>query len=153
MRIARRFGLLVSVLVLFATTFAGVILYQTSGQQLAIDRLRDLVTVAGRAGALGQELQKERAAAESVALEQVVVLGTLAVGVQVTPAIQEDVNATRTSYTEAITSFGSLAQPEWQSWLGHELVGPDIVAAQRLEDQVGRVQLGQRVQVNAAEWN
>ncbi len=269
MRIARRFGLLVSVLVLFATTFAGVILYQTSGQQLAIDRLRDLVTVAGRAGALGQELQKERAAAawvvvsggsgqrdgfvqqtrstidaadryerlrrglsavppgtavlldridteigglpalreqvrsgkavslsavtfayriliadlisyrdavaqagappdladeiragaalstaaESVALEQVVVLGTLAVGVQVTPAIQEDINATRTSYTEAITSFGSLAQPEWQSWLGHELVGPDIVAAQRLEDQVGRVQLGQRVQVNAVEWN
>ena len=63
MRIAWRFGLLVSVLLVFAAAFAGVILYQTSGQQLAIDRLRDLVTVAGRAGALGQELQKERAAA------------------------------------------------------------------------------------------
>ncbi len=269
MRIAWRFGLLVSVLLLFAAAFAGVILYQAGSQQRATDRLRDLVAVAGQAGVLGQEIQRERAAAawvvvsggsgqrdgfeqqttstieaagryerlrrrlsvvppgtavlldridteigglpalreqvrsgkavslsaiifayriliadlisyrdavaqtgappdladeiragaalstaaENVALEQVVVLGALAPGVQVTPAIQQDINATRTGYAEAITSFASLARPEWRSWLGHELVGPDIVAAQRLEDQVGRVQVGQRVQVSADEWN
>src|SRR5439155_20999884 len=91
-------------------------------------------------------------AAENVALGQVVVLGTLAPGVLVTPAVQQDINATRTGYTEAVTSFGSLAPLRWQSWLGHELTGPDIVTAQRLEDQVGRVPLGQRVQVGAQQW-
>jgi len=267
--IARRFGLLGFVLVLFATGFAGVILFQTGSQLLATDHLRDLVAVAGHAGVLGQQLQRERTAAaaviitgtseqrgtfaqqakstmdetdryeqlrrglssvppgtaalldridieigglpalreqvrsgkavslsavtfayriliadlisyrdavaqagappdladqiragaalsraaENVALEQVVVLGSLAPGVQVTPAIQQDINATRTGYTEAVTSFGNLAPPGWQSWLGHELTGPDIVAAQRLEDEVGRVPLGQRVHVDTDEWN
>src|SRR4051812_18624825 len=63
MRIARRFGLLVSVLVVFAVAFAGVILYEAGSQQVATDHLRDLVTVASDAGVLIQELQKERAAA------------------------------------------------------------------------------------------
>ncbi len=268
MKIRTRFGVLVSVLLVFAAAFAGVILYQTGSQQLAINRLRDLVAVAGQAGVLGQELQKERAAAaavlvggasdqseafgrqtratsaaaeglersrrelsalppataalldrigteigglpalreqvrsrravalsavtfayriliadlisyreavaqagapadvadqirasvalsraaESAALEQVVVLGTLAPGVQVTPAIQEDINSARAGYTEALTSFGLLAQPRWRSWLARELTGPDIVAAQRLEDQVGRVPLGERVRVDVGEW-
>src|SRR6266508_5439054 len=223
-RIALRFVLLVSVLVVFAVAFAGVILYGTGSQEVAADHLRDLVAVAGEAGVVVQELQKERAgaaallvgggsdlvdrfarqarltgdateryhklrggllsvppgtavvldridgeigglpalreqvrsgravslsavtfayriviadliayrdavaqagappdladeiragdalsrAAENVALEQVVVLGTLAPGVQVTPAIQQDINATRTGYTEAVTSFGNL---------------------------------------------
>src|SRR5947208_3340665 len=62
-RIAKRFGLLVSVLLLFASAFASVILYQTGSQQRATDRLRDLVLVAGRAGVLCQELQKERTVA------------------------------------------------------------------------------------------
>ena len=269
MRIARRFGLLVSVLVVFAVAFAGVILYGTGSQEVAADHLRDLVAVAGEAGVVVQELQKERAAAaallvgggsdlvdrfarqarltgdateryhklrgglssvppgtavvldridgeigglpalreqvrsgravslsavtfayriviadliayrdavaqaggappeladriragvalsraaENVALEQVTVLGTLAPGVQVTPAIQQDFNATRTGYTEAVSSFAGLAPPDWQSWLAHELTGPDIVAAQRLEDQVSRVPLGDRVRLDAVEW-
>ena len=63
MRIAWRFGLLVSVLLVFAAAFAGVILYQAGGQQRATDRLRDLVAVAGQASGLGQEVQRERAAA------------------------------------------------------------------------------------------
>ncbi len=269
MRIARRFGLLVTVLVVFAVAFAGVILYGTGSQEVAADHLRDLVAVAGEAGGLVQELQKERAAAaallvgggsdlvdrfarqarltgdateryhklrggllsvppgtavvldridgeigglpalreqvrsgravslsavtfayriviadliayrdavaqaggappeladriragvalsraaENVALEQVTVLGALAPGVQVTPAIQQDFNATRTGYTEAVSSFAGLAPPDWQSWLAHELTGPDIVAAQRLEDQVSRVPLGDRVRLDAVEW-
>jgi signal transduction histidine kinase len=268
-RIARRFGLLVSVLVVFAVAFAGVIFYETGGQMVAADRLRDLVAVAGDAGVVGQQLQQERAAAaavligggsdqldrftrqvestsvetqhfrtlrgglssvpagtavvleridgelaglaglreqvrsgravslsavmfayriviadlvayrdgvaqaggappdladriragvalsraaENVALEQVTVLATVAPGVQVTPAIQQDFAATRTGYVEAISSFAGLAPPEWQSWLAHGLTGPDIVAAQRLEDQVSRVPLGERVRLDTGAW-
>src|SRR6266508_4792718 len=243
-RIARRFGLLVTVLVVFAVAFAGVILYGTGSQEVAADHLRDLVAVAGEAGVVVQELQKERAgaaallvgggsdlvdrfarqarltgdateryhklrgglssvppgtavvldridgeigglpalreqvrsgravslsavtfayriviadliayrdavaqaggappeladriragvalsrAAENVALEQVTVLGALAPGVQVTPAIQQDFNATRTGYPEAVSSFAGLGPPDWQSGIAHQLTGLAVV--------------------------
>jgi signal transduction histidine kinase len=266
----RKLGVLVAVLVMAMGVPAGLAVFGAVGEELRADRLRQLVTVAGHAGVLGQELQRERAAAaavlvggsswdrvdvyvrqtaatdrvvtayrrstarlsslpagtrallgrieveigglaamrqqvrsgravslsavtftyrilvadlisyrdtaaqaggaradradqlraaaalsqaaEAVSLEQVVVLRMAAPGARVTPAAQAELSSARTGYTEAISSFSSLAPPQWQSWLDDEIAGADVVTAQRLEDLVGRVPVGASVQLDAAEW-
>jgi signal transduction histidine kinase len=62
-RITRKLGLIVTVLVVAMGVPAGLAVFGAVGQELRADRLRELVAVAGQAGVLGQELQRERAAA------------------------------------------------------------------------------------------
>ncbi len=117
---------------------------------------RDTAAQAGGARAdRADELRAAAAlsrAAEAVSLEQVVVLRMLVPGVRVTPAAQAELSATRTGYTEAVSSFASLAPAQWRAWLDDELAGADVVNAQRLEDLVARVPVGASVQMDANDW-
>ncbi|GIJ29386.1 hypothetical protein Vqi01_45480 [Micromonospora qiuiae] len=90
-------------------------------------------------------------AGEAIGQLQVIVLRSLAGGV-LTPAGQQETVGAQARFAEASNAFLALAEPKWvANW---EQIGTDqqVVAAQRLQDQVGRTLPGDRLEVDANEW-
>jgi hypothetical protein len=77
-------------------------------------------------------------ATEFISLMQVQVLQSVLTGAALTPADEQSIGASLTGYRDATATFGELAAADWQDWLDHALTGPDVLTAQRLEDQVTR---------------
>ncbi len=91
-------------------------------------------------------------ATEYSARLQVEVLRAIATGGATTPADQQAIMSTRAGYREAMTFFDELAPTEWQDWLDHALTGPDVQAAQGLEDQVARALVGTSLSLDTTRW-
>lgn len=89
-------------------------------------------------------------AAEALGLQQIAVLRALES--PLTPAGAAEITATRTAFTDAVVSFTSSAPPPWRSWWGRAATGPEVLAAQQMQDSVQRAGSGQVLQVGAAEW-
>ncbi|GIJ23551.1 hypothetical protein Vlu01_41750 [Micromonospora lutea] len=90
-------------------------------------------------------------AGEAIGQLQVIVLRSLAGG-ELTPAGQQEIVGAQARYAEATNAFLALAEPGWAAdW---EQIGTDaqVVAAQRLQDQVGRTLPGGRLAVDANAW-
>lgn len=90
-------------------------------------------------------------AGEAVGQQQVAVMRALAAG-QLTPAMQQDITASRTGFTENSLAFLSLASPEWRVWWEQAGSGQEIVGLQRLQDQVSRAEPGSKLRVPTADW-
>ncbi len=90
-------------------------------------------------------------AGEAIGQLQVIVLRSLAGG-EVTPAGQQESVGAQARFAEASNAFLALAEPGWVA--GWEQIGTDqqVVAAQRLQDQVGRTLPGERLTVDAQAW-
>ena len=89
--------------------------------------------------------------AEAIGQQQVAVLRTVAGG-ELTPAMQQDITAARTSYTESSLSFLALAPPEWSIWWEQAGTGKEALTLQRMQDEVSRAQPGSRLQLETAAW-
>jgi hypothetical protein len=117
---------------------------------------RESMAQAGQAPAdIGDQLRAAAAlsrAAEFVGLQQVAALRA-AEGGQLTPAASQEFTAARTGYADAALTFTALASPEWRQWLEEALTGSEMVAAQRAEDNVARMQPGDKVTIDNAQWN
>ncbi|HZM78687.1 MAG TPA: nitrate- and nitrite sensing domain-containing protein [Candidatus Limnocylindrales bacterium] len=117
---------------------------------------RESMAQAGQAPAdIGDQLRAAAAlsrAAEFVGLQQVAALRAAEAG-QLTPAAAQEFTAARTGYADAELTFGALATPQWRQWLEQALTGSDMVAAQRSEDNVARLQPGDRVEIDNSQWN
>jgi len=90
-------------------------------------------------------------AGEAVGQQQVAVMRALAAG-QLTPAMQQDITASRTGFTENSLTFLSLATPQWRVWWEQAGSGQEIVSLQRLQDQVSRAEPGSRLRLPTGEW-
>ncbi|MEV6932378.1 nitrate- and nitrite sensing domain-containing protein [Dactylosporangium sp. NPDC051485] len=115
---------------------------------------RESVARSGAPTGLADEIRAAAAlsrAAEAVGQQQAAVLRAIAAG-QLTPALQQEIIATRTSFTEATVAFNQLAPAQWRSWYEQAGTGDQVVTAQRLQDQVGRTGNGQVITVDAAAW-
>ncbi|MEH1163840.1 nitrate- and nitrite sensing domain-containing protein [Micromonospora sp. CPCC 205539] len=89
--------------------------------------------------------------AEAIGQQQVAVLRAVAAG-ELTPAMQQDITAARTSYIDASLSFLALAPPEWSVWWEQAGTGKEALALQRMQDQVSRAQPGTRLQLETPAW-
>ncbi len=90
-------------------------------------------------------------AGEAIGQLQVIVLRSLAGG-ELTPAGQQEIVGAQARFAEASNAFLALAEPRWvANW---EQIGTDqqVVAAQRLQDQVGRTLPGDRLTADANAW-
>lgn len=90
-------------------------------------------------------------ASEHSAQQQIVVLRALDGG-GFTPASQRTYDATLLGFTESIGTFLALGESEWRFWLERTLAAPRALPAQRMEDQVGRTEIGRELDISAAEW-
>jgi signal transduction histidine kinase len=90
-------------------------------------------------------------AMEAIGQQQVNVLRAVDGG-ELTPAMQHDITAARTSFTEASLGFLSLARPTWRSWWEQASSGEVAIALQRLQDAVSRVQPGDTLSLNTGAW-
>ncbi|MDG4801907.1 nitrate- and nitrite sensing domain-containing protein [Micromonospora sp. WMMD980] len=88
---------------------------------------------------------------EAVGQQQVAVLRAVTAG-QVTPALQQDITAARTGFTEATLAFLALARPAWQGWWEQAGSGENALRLQRLLDQVARTAAGDRLQLDLGTW-
>ncbi|MFF0879811.1 sensor histidine kinase [Micromonospora aurantiaca (nom. illeg.)] len=73
-------------------------------------------------------------------------------GAVVSQAVQRELAATRAGYEEALLAVSQRSPTRWRSWLDQALSGPQVLAAQRLDDEVARTEVGQRLRVNASRW-
>ncbi|MET8089224.1 nitrate- and nitrite sensing domain-containing protein [Micromonospora sp. NPDC005220] len=89
--------------------------------------------------------------AEAIGQQQVAVLRAVAGG-ELTPAMQQDITAARTSYTESSLSFLALAPAEWGIWWEQAGTGKEALALQRMQDEVSRAQPGSRLQLETDAW-
>ncbi|MEU4645066.1 nitrate- and nitrite sensing domain-containing protein [Micromonospora sp. NPDC023814] len=109
--------------------------------------------VGGAGGAVADRLRVAAAlsrAAEYVGIQQVsVATGN---GVVLTPAVQAELAATRAGYDEALLAVTQRSSARWRSWLDQALTGPQVLAAQRFDDEVARTQVGRRLRVDARAW-
>ncbi|WP_433217613.1 nitrate- and nitrite sensing domain-containing protein [Dactylosporangium sp. CS-047395] len=115
---------------------------------------RESVARSGAPTDLADEIRAAAAlsrASEAIGQQQAAVLRGIAAG-ELTPALQQEITATRTSFTEQSVAFSQLAPPEWRTWYEQAGMGDQVVAAQRLQDQVGRTQPGQRITFESAAW-
>jgi hypothetical protein len=116
---------------------------------------RESMAQAGQAPAdIGDKLRAAAAltrAAEFVGLQQVAALRAAETG-ELTPAASQEFTAARTGYADAELTFVALASSQWRQWLEQALTGSEMVAAQRSEDNVARLQPGDRVVVDNAQW-
>ncbi|MER7009401.1 nitrate- and nitrite sensing domain-containing protein [Dactylosporangium sp. NPDC000555] len=115
---------------------------------------RESVARSGAPTDLADEIRAAAAlsrAAEAVGQQQAAVLRAIAAG-QLTPALQQEVTATRTSFIEATVSFNQLAPAEWRTWYEQVGMGDKVIAAQRLQDQVGRTATGSAIVLDSAGW-
>ncbi len=90
-------------------------------------------------------------AAEALGQQQAAVLRAVAAG-ELTPALQQEITATRTSFVEATVQFNDLAPVEWRSWYEQASTGEQVIAAQRLQDQVNRARPGQQFELDTSGW-
>ncbi|MEV4514327.1 nitrate- and nitrite sensing domain-containing protein [Dactylosporangium sp. NPDC049525] len=90
-------------------------------------------------------------AAEALGQQQAAVLRAVAAG-ELTPALQQEITATRTSFVEATVQFNDLAPAEWRSWYEQASTGEQVIAAQRLQDQVNRARPGQQFALITSDW-
>ncbi|MEV0129456.1 nitrate- and nitrite sensing domain-containing protein [Dactylosporangium sp. NPDC050688] len=90
-------------------------------------------------------------AAEALGQQQAAVLRAVAAD-ELTPALQQEITATRTSFVEATVQFNDLAPVQWRSWYEQASTGEQIIAAQRLQDQVNRTRPGQSVALDTGAW-
>lgn len=67
-------------------------------------------------------------------------------------AAQRELAATGAGYDEALLVVSQRSPARWRSWLDQALTGPQVLAAQRFDDEVARTQVGQRLRVNAVRW-
>ncbi|MER7277734.1 nitrate- and nitrite sensing domain-containing protein [Dactylosporangium sp. NPDC000244] len=115
---------------------------------------RESVARSGAPTDLADEIRAAAAlsrAAEAIGQQQAAVLRAIAAG-ELTPALQQEITATRTSFTEQSVAFTQLAPAEWRTWYEQAGMGDQVVAAQRLQDQVGRTAPGQRIGFESAAW-
>ncbi|WP_433614749.1 sensor histidine kinase [Dactylosporangium sp. CA-139114] len=115
---------------------------------------RESVARSGAPTDLADEIRAAAAlsrAAEAIGQQQAAVLRAIAAG-ELTPALQQEITATRTSFTEQSVAFNQLAPAEWRTWYEQAGMGDQVVAAQRLQDQVGRTAPGQRIGFESAAW-
>ena len=89
--------------------------------------------------------------AEALGQQQVTVLRAIAAG-QLTPAMQRDITAARTGFTEASLSFLALAPTRWQVWWERAGSGREALALQRLQDEVSRAEIGAPLDIDSAAW-
>ncbi|MET8232825.1 nitrate- and nitrite sensing domain-containing protein [Micromonospora sp. NPDC005298] len=89
--------------------------------------------------------------AEAIGQQQVAVLRAAVAG-ELTPAMQQDITAARTSYTESSLSFLALAPPDWSTWWEQAGTGKEALALQRMQDDVSRAQPGTRLQLATPAW-
>lgn len=89
--------------------------------------------------------------AEAIGQQQVAVLRAVAGG-ELTPAMQQDITAARTSYTESSLSFLALAPPEWGIWWEQAGTGKEALALQRMQDEVSRAQPGSQLKLETDAW-
>ncbi|MFC6015884.1 nitrate- and nitrite sensing domain-containing protein [Plantactinospora solaniradicis] len=89
--------------------------------------------------------------AEALGQQQVAVLRAIAAG-QLTPAMQQDITAARTGFTESSLSFLSLAPPDWKVWWEQAGSGREALVLQRLQDQVSRAEIGAPLDVATNAW-
>ncbi|WP_170839464.1 nitrate- and nitrite sensing domain-containing protein [Micromonospora halophytica] len=109
--------------------------------------------VGGADGAVADQLRVAAAlsrAAEYAGIQQASVAAGN--GVVLTPAVQAELAATRAGYDEALLVVAERSSALWQSWLDQALTGPQVLAAQRFDDEVARTQVGQRLRVDARAW-
>ncbi|MFF5232236.1 nitrate- and nitrite sensing domain-containing protein [Dactylosporangium sp. NPDC000521] len=90
-------------------------------------------------------------AAEALGQQQAAVLRAVA-ATELTPALQQEITATRTSFIEATVQFNDLAPAEWRSWYEQASTGEQVIAAQRLQDQVNRARPGERFSLDTGGW-
>ncbi|MGC5323329.1 nitrate- and nitrite sensing domain-containing protein [Micromonospora arida] len=89
--------------------------------------------------------------AEAIGQQQVAVLRAVAGG-ELTPAMQQDITAARTSYTESSLSFLALAPPDWSIWWEQAGTGKEALALQRMQDEVSRAQPGSQLKLETDAW-
>lgn len=89
--------------------------------------------------------------AEALGQQQVAVLRAIAAG-QLTPAMQQDITAARTGFTESSLAFLGLAPAQWRVWWEQAGSGKEALALQRLQDQVSRAEIGARLDMPTNAW-
>ncbi|GAA0744887.1 sensor histidine kinase [Dactylosporangium roseum] len=115
---------------------------------------RESVARSGAPTDLADEIRAAAAlsrAAEALGQQQVAVLRAVAAN-ELTPALQQEITASRAGFVEATVGFNQLAPVEWRTWYEKANTGEQVVAAQRLQDQVGRTPIGQPVGVDTGAW-
>lgn len=90
-------------------------------------------------------------AAEAAGQQQVAVLRAVAAD-QLTPAMQQDITAARSGFTESSLSFLALARPAWRGWWEQAGSGQDALLLQRLQDEVSRTRAGSRLRLDPGAW-
>jgi signal transduction histidine kinase len=90
-------------------------------------------------------------AAEALGLQQVAVLRAVDAG-RLTPAAATEVTATRTGFTDAVVAFTTSAPSAWRGWWQHATTGPEVLAAQAMQDSVARTAPGAPLAVDATAW-
>lgn len=90
-------------------------------------------------------------AIEAAGQQQVTVVRAIATG-ELMPAMQAEITAARTSFTDAGLAFTSLATRAWNTGWERAGSGQEALAAQRLQDQVGRALPGTTLDVNPDAW-
>ncbi|MFG1888641.1 nitrate- and nitrite sensing domain-containing protein [Micromonospora sp. NPDC049051] len=90
-------------------------------------------------------------AAEAAGQQQVAVLRAVTAD-QLTPAMQQDITAARSGFTESSLSFLALARPAWRGWWEQAGSGADALLLQRLQDEVSRTRAGSRLRLDPGAW-
>lgn len=109
------------------------------------------------AGASSQFLDDARAASalaqagESVGQLQIVVLRSLAIG-ELTPSAQQESASVQARLVEAGTLFLSVARPAWSAEWERVGTDPQVITAQRQQDEVGRAIPGEQLALDVDEW-
>ncbi|MFV2103112.1 nitrate- and nitrite sensing domain-containing protein [Micromonospora sp. LOL_024] len=109
--------------------------------------------VGGADGAVADQLRVAAAlsqAGQYAGIQQAAVVANN--GAVVSQAVQRELAATRAGYDEALLAVSQRSPARWRSWLDKALSGPQVLAAQRLDDEVARTEVGQRLRVNASRW-
>jgi signal transduction histidine kinase len=88
---------------------------------------------------------------ESVGQHQIAVLRAVAAG-QLTPAMQQDITAARTGFTESSLAFLDLARPDWRVWWEQAGSGDVAIALRRLQDEVSRARPGDAMALDTSRW-
>ncbi|GAA2631978.1 hypothetical protein GCM10010399_75370 [Dactylosporangium fulvum] len=115
---------------------------------------RESVARSGAPTDLADEIRAAAAlsrAAEALGQQQVAVLRAVAAN-ELTPALQQEITASRAGFVEATVGFNQLAPAEWRTWYEKANTGEQVVAAQRFQDQVGRTPTGQPVRIDTGGW-
>ncbi|MEU8265143.1 nitrate- and nitrite sensing domain-containing protein [Micromonospora sp. NPDC048999] len=122
------------------------------GQGLAV---REAVgQVGGADGVVADQLRVAAALSqvtELAALQQIAVMGSA--GGVLTPAAQREFAANRAGYEEALLVATHRSSVRWRLWLDQALTGERVLSAQRLDDEVARARVGQRLRVDLAGWS